>query len=106
MKGLRIIIALIALLVVNLQYAQETPETELLSLDRGPITSQFDYLYKKSGNYRSDGKRYEVVRIIWLDKLRQNVLDTLKVYNKKKADLKQKTRRDLWQSGFSYRRKR
>jgi len=88
MKGLRILFVMAALLTINLNYAQEDAETELLSLDRGPITSQFDYIYKKSGNYRSDGKRYEVVRVISLDKLRQNVLDTLKVYSKKEGELK------------------
>lgn len=88
MKGLRILIVITAVLTVNLNYAQEDAESELLSLDRGPITSQFDYVYKKSGNYRSDGKRYEVVRVISLDKLRQNVLDTLKVYSKKEGELK------------------
>lgn len=88
MKGLRILIIITAVLTVNLNYAQEEAEEELLSLDRGPITSQFDYVYKKSGNYRSDGKRYEVVRVISLDKLRQNVLDTLEVYSKKEGELK------------------
>lgn len=88
MKGLRILLTLSALLTVSLHYAQESDQTELLSLDRGPITSQFEYVYKKSGNYRSDGKRYEVVRVISLDKLRQNVLDTLKVYSKKEGELK------------------
>ena len=88
MKGLRLLIVMTALLAVNLNYAQEEAPEELLSLDRGPITSQFDYVYKKSGNYRSDGKRYEVVRVISLDKLRQNVLDTLKVYSKKEGELK------------------
>ena len=78
---------MIALLAVNLNYAQEKAEAELLSLDRGPITSQFEYVFKKSGNYRQDGKRYEVVRVIWLDKLRQNVLDTLDIYNKKEGEL-------------------
>ncbi len=85
MKGLRILLALAVLLTVNLNYAQET---ELLSLDKGPISSQFEYIYKKSGNYRSDGKKYEVVRVISLDKLRQNVLDTLAVYSKKEGELK------------------
>ena len=88
MKGLRILIIITAVLSVNLNYAQDEAEADLLSLDRGPITSQFDYVYKKSGNYRSDGKRYEVVRVIWLDKLRQNVLDTLEVYSKKEGELK------------------
>jgi len=87
MKGLRILFIIAALLSVSLQYGQESGEGELLSLDRGPITSQFEYVYKKSGNYRSDGKKYEVVRVISLDKLRQNVLDTLKVYSSFKSNI-------------------
>lgn len=77
------------LLSFNLHNAQEeTDTTEELSLDKGTIDSQFDYIYKKSGNYRADGKRYEVVRIISLDKLRKNVMDTLNMTYKKEAELK------------------
>ena len=43
---------------------------------------------KKSGNYRTEGKRYEVVRTLNLDKLRQNVRDTIAAFNKNKAELK------------------
>ncbi|MEO9893352.1 tRNA (guanine-N1)-methyltransferase [Aurantibacter sp.] len=77
MKGDKIFTLIIALFAFNLQFAQETEEPEL-SLDKGTIDSQFEYVYKKSGNYRADGKRYEVVRIISLDKLRSNVIDSLK----------------------------
>jgi len=88
MKGLKTLLIVLALLAFNLQNAQNQETTkEELSLDKGPINSQFDYLYKKSGNYRSEGKRYEVVRIISLDKLRKNVLDSLNASSKKAAEL-------------------
>jgi septal ring factor EnvC (AmiA/AmiB activator) len=76
----------LALLTAVVSNAQ-TETTSEPSLDGGTINSQFDYLYQKSGNYQADGKRYEVVRTINLDKLRQNVTDTLKAANKKAAEL-------------------
>ena len=89
MKGLKTLLLLLTLLSFNLHNAQEeTDTTEELSLDKGTIDSQFDYIYKKSGNYRADGKRYDVVRIISLDKLRKNVMDTLNMTYKKEAELK------------------
>ncbi len=87
MKGFRILLIITALLTFNLQFAQEE-EQESISLDKGAIDSQFEFVYKKSGNYRADGKKYEVVRTISLDKLRQNVLDTLSGFNKRAAELK------------------
>ncbi|MBT8298626.1 MAG: tRNA (guanine-N1)-methyltransferase [Maribacter sp.] len=88
MKSIKALLIVLAFFAFNLHNAQDqsTP-TEELSLDKGSIDSQFNYLYKKSGNYRADGKRYEVVRVISLDKLRKNVLDTLNAYNKKAAEL-------------------
>lgn len=56
-------------------------------MEGGSINSQFEYLYQKSGNYRADGKRYEVVRTLNLDKLRQNVIDTINAANKKASEL-------------------
>jgi len=82
MKSFRTLIIIIFAFSISSISAQSTSEPEL-SLDRGPITNQFAYIYKKSGNYRSDGKKYEVVRTISLDKLRQNVLDSLKGFNQK-----------------------
>lgn len=91
MKGFRILLLVLSALALNLHFAnaqEQEQESQELSLDKGPIINQFDYIYKKSGNYRSEGKRYEVVRILSLDKLRQNVLDTLKVYAEKEGELK------------------
>ncbi len=88
MKGLKTLLIVLALFAFNLHTAQnQATSTQELSLDKGTINNQFEYIYKKSGNYRADGKRYEVVRIIWLDKLRKNVLDSLNAANKKEAEL-------------------
>ncbi len=87
MKRFRTLIIIISVFAVGSISAQETATGSELSLDKGPITSQFDFIYKKSGNYRADGKKYEVVRTISLDKLRQNVLDSLKGFNQKIAQL-------------------
>ncbi len=87
MKGLKTLLFVLAIFAFNINSAQEETDTEELSLDKGSIDSQFDYIYKKSGNYRADGKRYEVVRIVSLDKLRKNVLDSLNASYKKEAEL-------------------
>jgi len=77
-----------ALLTFNFSISQDQNETtQELSLDKGAIVNQFEFIYKKSGNYRSEGKRYEVVRVISLDKLRKNVLDSLNAASKKAAEL-------------------
>lgn len=88
MKLSRLLYLLIALFAVNLNQAQEAEVEDKLSLDEGSISSQFDYISKKSGNYRADGKRYEVVREINLFKLRANVLDSLAAISKKTSELK------------------
>ncbi|MFH6604225.1 tRNA (guanine-N1)-methyltransferase [Maribacter algicola] len=87
MKILRILCIALSLLAFNLQFAQEEDTQDALSLDAGTIDSQFEFIYTKSGNYRADGKRYEVVRTISLDKLKSNVIDTLNVFNKKIDEL-------------------
>lgn len=86
MKAFGTLFLVIALLTVNLQYAQEGNDD--LSLDKGPISSQFEFLSKKSGNYRSNGIPYEVVKVIHLNKLRKNVLDTINAVNKGTVELK------------------
>ena len=88
MKISRLLYLLTILLTVNFNYAQESTEAEKLSLDQGPISKQFDYISKRSGNYRADGVRYEVVKESNLFKIRKNVLDSIAVMNKKTAELK------------------
>lgn len=89
MKGNSLLFIVIALLTYNLQFAQDQEgEDDKLSLDDGPISSQFEYVSKKSGNYQADGVRYEVVKESNLFKLRKNVLDSISAANKKEAELK------------------
>ena len=77
-------------LLCGLQGLAQTGEAaEEPSLEGGTINSQFQYLYDKSGNYRAEGRRYEVVRTINLDKLRQNVIDTINAANQKAKQLQQ-----------------
>jgi len=76
MKPPRILPLIAALCCFGFATAQEAGEEP--SLDRGSIESQFEYIYKSSGNYNAEGRRYEVVRAQELDKLRDNVLDSLK----------------------------
>jgi septal ring factor EnvC (AmiA/AmiB activator) len=87
MNAFRLLLVLVALLTVNLATQAQEGEEEL-SLDKGSVDSQFEFVFKKSGNYRADGKRYEVVRTISLDKLRANVMDTLSGFNTRAAELK------------------
>ena len=75
----------LALLGAGVLWSQEAEQE--LSLDGGTIESQFEFLYKKSGNYNAEGRRYEVVRKIQLDKLRGNVLDSLTSFRKDIAEL-------------------
>lgn len=87
MKFFRILFLASALLSFNLHFAQSTDEEEDLSLDKGSIESQFEFVFEKSGNYRTEGKVYEVVRKINLEQLRQNVKDSLIASNNRFAAL-------------------
>ncbi|MGB5554373.1 MAG: tRNA (guanine-N1)-methyltransferase [Flavobacteriaceae bacterium] len=90
MKVLRLLCIAIFLLAFNLQYAQEDDGAEdNVSLESGTIDSQFEYIFKKSGNFKGlNGAQYEAVRTLSLDKLRKNVIDTLTIAYKKEAELK------------------
>ncbi|RNC89817.1 MAG: tRNA (guanine-N1)-methyltransferase [Allomuricauda sp.] len=60
---------------------------EIQSLDEGTIAEQFRFLEKKSGNYNANGVRYEVIRIVQLNKLKNNVLDSIGQNSKTITDL-------------------
>jgi len=60
--------------VSNAQNTQETP-------DDNSINGQFETLIRKSTNYRQSGKRYEVVRLLELQALQKNILDTITTAN-------------------------
>lgn len=89
MKFYRILLIVAFLFVANQQFAQDVEEEDdKLSLDEGPISNQFDFIANRSGNYRADGIRYEVVKETNLFKIRKNVLDSIAAMNKKTGELK------------------
>ena len=62
-------------LTVNGQGKNNTQEP---SLDNGTIESQFEYIFRKSGNFKgTNGQPYEAVKFSSLMKLKGNVLDSL-----------------------------
>lgn len=69
------------LLAINPLKAQE--QTEDTS-----INAQFETIIRKSTNYRQGGKRYEVVRLLELEALRKNILDSISTANKNIIDLR------------------
>ncbi|MDX1364808.1 hypothetical protein [Arenibacter latericius] len=87
MKMYRLLFIVMALLSFNINLAQEDDEEVVLSLDGGPISSQFEYITVKSGPWRADGVRYRVVKEANLDKLRQNVLDSINEFSKRATQL-------------------
>lgn len=88
MKIHKILCLLVVLITTTVHYGQETETEETLSLDKGAISSQFDYISEKSGNYRANDIRYEVVKEDNLFKLRKNVLDSIAAISKKIGQLK------------------
>ncbi len=71
-------IALVFALFINLCFSQATPAQETLSLNSGTIDSQFEYLIRKSGNFKgTNGAPYEAVKTGWLFTLRKHVNDSL-----------------------------
>lgn len=76
-------VAVILIVTFNLQVvngqANNSEAEEQLSLNSGDIDSQFEYVFRKSGNFKgTNGQPYEAVKQAWLLKLKANVLDSLK----------------------------
>lgn len=75
-------VAVILLVTFSYQTTQAQTadkEEESLSLNSGTIDSQFEYIFKKSGNFKgTNGQKYEAVKFAWLLTLKSNVLDSLK----------------------------
>lgn len=74
------LLLLLAFFSIQIQAQNETEaENKKLSLDSGSIDSQFQYLTESSSGWTDErGQRYEVIRIQWIEKLKNNTLDSLK----------------------------
>lgn len=84
MKFNKLAFLLLFLLSISLSSAQVQPE-EKLSLNKGTIDNQFEYVITKSNRYQE----YKVVKTTWLYALKAHTLDSLKAVKKQLADTKQ-----------------
>jgi beta-lactamase regulating signal transducer with metallopeptidase domain len=74
-----LLLTTIAVFSLSIASAQTNNDEEELSLDSGTIDNQFEYVFRKSGNFKgTKGQNYEAVKQVWLLKLKANVLDSLK----------------------------
>ena len=83
-----ILIVTFSLTTINAQSNTNNTDDQY-SLDAGTIDSQFEYVFRKSGNFKgTNGQPYEAVKRAWLLKLKANVLDSLKTTYKNLEDSK------------------
>lgn len=72
-------ITIIFIFIYSLSFSQAKQEDDALSLNSGSIDSQFEYIFRKSGNFKgTNGQPYEAVKTAWLLTLRNHVKDSLK----------------------------
>lgn len=76
-------------------FSQAKPEEEL-SLNSGTIENQFEYVLRKSGNFKgTNGQAYEAVKRSMLFTLRANTIDSLKTLKTKLENSKNTTETQL-----------
>ncbi|WP_298238868.1 tRNA (guanine-N1)-methyltransferase [uncultured Algibacter sp.] len=83
MKYLKYITLAIFFSVFALTLNAQTTQEEELSINSGTIDSQFEYVLKKSGNFKgTNGSPYEAVKRSLLLTLRAHTIDSLKTAHK------------------------
>ncbi|TAI49094.1 tRNA (guanine-N1)-methyltransferase [Flagellimonas allohymeniacidonis] len=83
MKRIVLFVALIFLSAHSTLSAQQQTSTE----EDPTLVGQFQVLEKKSGNYRANGIRYEVIRLVDLNRIKQNIFDSINTANSSIKDL-------------------
>ncbi|WP_040279943.1 hypothetical protein [Psychroserpens damuponensis] len=74
-----LLLTALTLLLFSTSNAQNSDDDQELSLNSGTIDNQFEYVFRKSGNFKgTKGQQYEAVKQAWLLRLKANVLDSLK----------------------------
>lgn len=76
MKIVKFLVFFLVLSPIAASFGQEASKPDIGSLDSGTIESQFDYINSVSNNF----EEYKVVRRTNLNKIKANVLDSLKVF--------------------------
>lgn len=81
-------VALFFVLPFTLLAQETTQEEDNLSLNSGTIDNQFEYVLKKSGNFRgTNGQMYEAVKLNMLLTLKAHTIDSLKTIHAKLENL-------------------
>ncbi|WP_375324729.1 tRNA (guanine-N1)-methyltransferase [Flagellimonas sp. GZD32] len=83
MKHLRVLFTVFLLAQMGMVFAQEE-ESEATD---NSLKGQFEELERKSGNYRANGIRYEVIKLSELYEVKNNIFDSLDNNNKTIKDL-------------------
>ncbi|WP_242205087.1 tRNA (guanine-N1)-methyltransferase [Aestuariivivens insulae] len=88
MKSIKYYIALALLCIFSsTSFAQTVEENDNLSLDNSTLNDQFEYVLKKSGNFKgTNGQMYEAVKRSMLLALQAHAVDSLKTLHKNLAD--------------------
>lgn len=84
MKYLRVLLALALLIpTLSIHAQEEEPANE----SDNSLKGQFEELERKSGNYRANGIRYEVIKLSDLYVVKNNIFDSIDTANKTIKDL-------------------
>lgn len=84
MKYLRILFASALLISTLSVQAQEEESSEEVD---NTLRGQWEDLERKSGNYRANGIRYEVIKLTDLNEIKKNVFDSIETADKNIKDL-------------------
>lgn len=85
MKHLRLLLILALLIPLFSTQAQE--EEEAPTEEDSSLKGQFEELERKSGNYRANGIRYEVIKLSDLYEVKNNIFDSIDTSSKTIKDL-------------------
>lgn len=89
MKFLKYLNALAFIFVFAFSFSQNQTQQDNISLSNATIANQFEFLLKKSGDFRgTNGQMYEAVKRNMILTLRANTLDSLKTIHKNLANTK------------------
>ncbi|GAA4818353.1 tRNA (guanine-N1)-methyltransferase [Litoribaculum gwangyangense] len=89
MNSIKFVIIIVFTCLLNLTLFSQTNQTDdmELSLNSGTIDNQFEYVLRKSGNFRgTNGQMYEAVNLNMFLTLRAHTIDSLKTAYKDLAD--------------------
>ncbi|MFI1745858.1 tRNA (guanine-N1)-methyltransferase [Thalassobellus sediminis] len=87
MKSIKYLTIAFLFIITSTSFSQSNTNEDNLSLNRGTINNQFEYVLKKSGNFRgTNGQMYEAVKLNMLLTLRNHTIDSLKTIHKNLSD--------------------